>query len=362
MNKEISTWKEGEEIKWKDLCMVRSVVDVEKQLKVEKGQLISMSPINSSKGELPRLTVHWALNHIVKDHLWSSWSGGKLIILSPGDKLVEENGVPENLNAVDTFWAKDMIIPEGSKLLWIGVETPEEFFELSGIENKSCEISGGYRESLIKSLGDHARIKKDWEDKKEGVNFDDVQKAESQTYYWGGLVKNEMDKIVNEELELMGYKVFEGDHGTYMDGPMADSIYDLAEVEKISSATHVETLLGGIEMGAFLQPLMQIARETDEEMFKVRKDGETDFLKVLREVGNQLKEHEVDKRGLKEAEQRQLLVLATELYNRVRNNEEFLDKRDLLALRSFLDSSELVRRNWSSWDIDLVKYIYDRRE
>jgi hypothetical protein len=358
MDRETTKWKENEAIKWDELCMVRSIVDVKNQIKVEGGKLVSISPLNSSKGDIPRLTVHWALNHVVGDHLYGSWANGNLVIVSPGDKIVEENGVPENLNAVDTFWAKDVVIPKGSKLLWFEREVPTELLNIEGVENKVYKIPNDYKKSLDDSLLVYEQCRKDWRAKKEGVTLDDFCRTEGDTFYWGKKVKDEIDEMVNKELTEMGYEIFEGDHGSYMDGPMAGPIYNLANAEKITSDIHSDTLLGDLEGGFFLQPLIQLARETDKDMFEVNEKGETDFLRILRAGKGVIKSHQVNERQLTHGEQTQLLIFATELFNRVRNNEESLGKTELRALREFLSASDLIRRNWLNWDVELVRYIY----
>lgn len=294
------------------------------------------------------------------DHLGGSWSGSSLIILSPGDKIVEENGVPNNLNAVDTFWARDVLIPEGSKLLSFYSEPIHDFLNVAGIENKLVKIPDDLRGSLLESIVDFERCSKGLESKK--VTIDDYCRAESEKYYWMGKVKEMINEAVNGELREMGYEIFKGDHGTYMDGSMADPIYDLAKVEEITSGMHVDTLLGGVEMGdgLFVQPLMQLALESDKDLFKVREDGKTDFLNVVQKITGVLVDSEVDSKDLSEGEEKQLLILATELYNRVRGNEQILWPEMIRSLRRLLDSSRLIRKNWQDWDMEMVRDIYNQ--
>jgi len=72
MEKSGNPWKEGAPMDWKHVCFVRALKESNHQLhsrQTPSGDALSaVSSLTSSKGEKPRLTVHWALNHIVGPH------------------------------------------------------------------------------------------------------------------------------------------------------------------------------------------------------------------------------------------------------------------------------------------------------
>ncbi len=355
MDREPGVMRDNEPIKWSELSFVRAVVDLDKQMKIVDGKLLSTSVLNSSKGEIPRLTVHWALNHLVANHLYGDWSEADLIIISPGDKIVSENGVPDNLNAVDTFWSNDVLIPEGSVLLWFDSKPPAEFFELKGIENVLINTPSEIREPYIRSKLNYEKIKNDFDNKKNGVNIDDLFKAEDKYRSWLSEIYDIKDGVVNKELRKMGYEIFLGDHGTYMDGPMSEPIYKLAEAEKIHSTIHAYTFFGNLE-----EPTLSMASESDKELFKKEEDGSLVIDKIIRRTKYKIKQHIEFNKVFTQDEQTQLLIFATELYNRVRNNEQRLKLRTIVELQDLLSSSELIRKNWFEWDPELVTYIYKK--
>ena len=69
----------------------------------------------------PRTTSHWAVNHHVRANAgdWNREGAEELpyIIVTPAKGLVETNGKPKNFGDVDTFWDKDLILPEGTVVI-----------------------------------------------------------------------------------------------------------------------------------------------------------------------------------------------------------------------------------------------------
>lgn len=53
-----------------------------------------------------RNTVHVSLNHRVSAHEFGSWSQMGYVILAPLDKMINENGLPESLDPVDSWWTR----------------------------------------------------------------------------------------------------------------------------------------------------------------------------------------------------------------------------------------------------------------
>lgn len=63
------------------------------------------STYRATKGEYPRITQHFTLNHPVRSAgLYGSWEDSPTVILSPLESMMEKNGKPDNLNTIDTFW------------------------------------------------------------------------------------------------------------------------------------------------------------------------------------------------------------------------------------------------------------------
>jgi hypothetical protein len=56
------------------------------------------------KPELPRDTVHFAVNHAVQDHGLGKWQGRKFGIFIPGATMWRHNGKPLGGNEIDLFW------------------------------------------------------------------------------------------------------------------------------------------------------------------------------------------------------------------------------------------------------------------
>jgi hypothetical protein len=55
----------------------------------------------------PRSTIHWSLNHPVTSHMSGSFSDRPITIVSPLSELARENGAPDVLAGVDTYFAFD---------------------------------------------------------------------------------------------------------------------------------------------------------------------------------------------------------------------------------------------------------------
>lgn len=73
--------------------------------KDETGNIIVASSFDATNGEKMRNSVHVALNHKVSAHGSGSWQDAGYIIIAPLVDMVRENGAPNMVNTVDTWWA-----------------------------------------------------------------------------------------------------------------------------------------------------------------------------------------------------------------------------------------------------------------
>lgn len=69
-----------------------------------------------------RLTTHWAVNHTVESHIGGNFEGRDYTMIIPGASMLKENGRPECLLTVDTFWDKNLSLPENTVVVTTGEE------------------------------------------------------------------------------------------------------------------------------------------------------------------------------------------------------------------------------------------------
>lgn len=92
---------EYEALDIKDLCAVHSTRY--KPERAEDGFTVR-TLFDATNGEYLRNTIHVSLNHKVKGHMYGSWDDANYVLVSPLERMVELNGLPQRLNTVDTFW------------------------------------------------------------------------------------------------------------------------------------------------------------------------------------------------------------------------------------------------------------------
>lgn len=100
-------------IDWKHLAFVRTFNLLPSTN--EKGQLC-LVPTKETGPNIK--TIHWSINHKVESHFYGCWAGCRYTVIVPAETMVKTNGVPLVLNHVDTFWDKELVIPEGSVILF----------------------------------------------------------------------------------------------------------------------------------------------------------------------------------------------------------------------------------------------------
>jgi hypothetical protein len=334
--------KEIKPLNWTDLCFVRALDNPGLQLKLHHGQLISQTPIDSSRGEIPRITNHFAVNHFVQQHMTNSWAGSGAVLLCPGETTVALNGKPENLHAVDTFWSNDITIPDNSFVIWLkdppkNIEIPENIHSVAIKlpDAKLLELEK-IETSINNKIFDSA---------------DDLMLLENRASVLSEEIQDIISQIVNNQLKQMGYPVFWGDNGTYMHQPGVDkAISDLTRREGIkTSATHANTPMGILEIGEgwTMYPLLELGTLSDEKLFTKNDEGVNRFSKILSQVNNTL---DLFTEPLSKGEEKELNVFSAELYIKLIKKGEIMDDENIQYLIGEICSkSKLIKDNLRSW-------------
>ena len=87
----------------KNWCIVHATQYM--PLKHKDGSMYIPSTAMATNFEIPRSTVHTTFNHVVKSHIMGSWDDTPIVILAPYTDVVEKNGKPTQIAAVDTYWS-----------------------------------------------------------------------------------------------------------------------------------------------------------------------------------------------------------------------------------------------------------------
>ncbi len=87
----------------------------------KNGELFIQNTAAATGGEIPRVTVHFTLNHTVVANNGGSWTDKGIVILAPYDSLVEKNNKPAGFKVDDTFFSvgadAGLILPENSRIV-----------------------------------------------------------------------------------------------------------------------------------------------------------------------------------------------------------------------------------------------------
>lgn len=115
--------EKSQNIDYDNLVFVRAddfppVLDSSENLKI-------INPEEATKGEVPRITSHFTLNHRVSSNNGGSWQNRPYQYIIPGRAMVEKNGEPTNLYSIDTFYANSVSLPEGAVILYEKGKKPE---------------------------------------------------------------------------------------------------------------------------------------------------------------------------------------------------------------------------------------------
>lgn len=331
------TWKDGDLMDWDKICFVRSVRSWDQiQVKNVDGEkrIVMPSIINSTKGEAPRLTLHWALNHKVSAHMWGTWDNAPITIIASGENTIKENGKPLSLYAVDTYWSKDVIVPDNSIIIYSG-EIPPEFSDLKGIFIKSpvgideIQKSHEVNDASLKELEKH--------------NVNKYEELESEYFRMTSEMGEKVNTVVNKKIEEMGYTVFEGDNGTYMHMRGLDNaIYELAMRENLGTYIHAESAMYALE-----NPSLTLAMTNPEKLFDVKSD-KSEFHSAIKDMRNALKDI---KKNDSKYDKNSVMVFCGELFNIIKKYPDKIldDKRGLNETILLFDDYTHIRNTITEW-------------
>lgn len=93
-------------------------------------------------GNLPRATVHFSFNFVVMGHSGGDWTEMHTTILAPFTEMLEQNGKPLEMSAIDTFWSTN---PE------TGIILPRSFRIVQGDKNLKKLIVHAPNKTLYKT-------------------------------------------------------------------------------------------------------------------------------------------------------------------------------------------------------------------
>lgn len=65
-----------------------------------------------------RWTKHFTLNHVVADNMGGAWTDVGMIYLMPAQPMVNINGKPTSLYAIDTWYSKSVVLPPNTVVLY----------------------------------------------------------------------------------------------------------------------------------------------------------------------------------------------------------------------------------------------------
>lgn len=334
-------WNPVEKLTWENICLARAFVDTTQLYEAGDGSIIALSSIDASKGKTPRTTVHFTLNHLVTSHFGGDWASSGLILLCPGEDFVNENGNPENLSGVDTFWSKSVKIPKTSTFIFV--------------EDNELYRSLVDRHANVVFL-DNERIKNLREELKESgkrlsecspEDFEEYQ--ENNSHYRRILA--ELNQILIEEvkaiIEHSGYVYFYGDHGHYMDEPFGSAISELGVREKIKARTsHAYTSFGYLELGTgwSAQPMSYLSSFTNEELMANNYEKLKDVLNVLADSAPYLEE------PMSSGEVNQQSILSALIYYRLKEMPDLLGNREITeTLTKVFEAIPIVKNNILAW-------------
>lgn len=107
--------------------------------RLKNGQMAIKTTAMATDFEIPRATVHTALNHIVVGTVgFGSWDDMPYVILAPYNDVVKENEKPLQLSIFDTFFAPDvntgLVLPSGTRLVRPGDVGADAIYEIKGNE------------------------------------------------------------------------------------------------------------------------------------------------------------------------------------------------------------------------------------
>jgi len=353
-------WEEGRSsIGWGQICFVHAIVD-EKSIEVVDNEIKLPTLSSITKGEYPRITNHWAINHLVKTNFGGSWAMSEAVVISPAEALVDKNGLPENLTAVDTFWTKDMIVPKGSTIIWIG-DVPSQFNDLDGV--KAINIPSD--DEKIEKI----KISQNAMDNHEAKTTEEQMKLENDVFWGKAELDAEVRKAVDKEITGLGYTILDKEAmGTYMhEKGLDDAIYNLSKEKGINSSNiHSVTLFGELEHQYFwpgsLELLVQSNSLNELQKLVEENTGEENGVEFCLNSAATI----FNKRDWKwtDSEKKVRLIFCAELYRVLKNSSELLkaDEKLKSVCTTFFGECPMIKniiKSWNETDSINLDFILD---
>lgn len=254
-------WHDGDtNIEFNQICMVKALNNASQLQLTDDGRFVIKTLAQLTNGGIPRLTNHWALNHLVESHSRGSWFAPECVIICPAMSLIRSNGLPDNLKVVDTFWEGNMEIPTDSIIFWKN-SIPEPMKTTR--YNQKVLLADKALEDQLKE----ARVTFEaggWADTNE------LMALENRIYDLSQQLESNSQAQINKEVRDMGYSVFDLESSSnYSLEPNLDAdIVDLGRRNSIESfSTHPNTFSGLMEIGDLGDgPLFQFARINNGEV------------------------------------------------------------------------------------------------
>jgi len=235
--------------------------------------------------------------------------------------------------AVDTFWSKEMVLPEGTIILSIGEN------------NLNDKIVDGIQ--IIKSKTTKEELEKLKELEKDYLSDITNYQKESNYRSFG----KEIDKKVTDEVDKvitdMNYSVLDNDHTTYMGNNNLDSaISDLSKRLGIKNSTlHENTIYA--QMSDLIGEKGLLDAITDFQ-FKPTSEfaKETDFSSLIDSINQVFANQEIETKGQEDV----LLRFSAQLYNAIIKYPQITDESiNCDSLKIFFTSQPFILKNIERW-------------
>ena len=106
--------------------------------KLSDGRLAISTTAMATNFQEARATVHMTLNHTVQPNSGGNWNDMQFVILAPYSDLVQANGNPEMVSAVDTYFAPDvktgLVLPATAHIVRPGDVADGALYKIQGKE------------------------------------------------------------------------------------------------------------------------------------------------------------------------------------------------------------------------------------
>lgn len=239
----------------------------------EAGQYQIQTTSDATDNALFRNTIHFTLNHKVGAHGGGSWAEAGVVLISPFEKMMQQNGKPAVLNTVDTFWAQNpgtpITLPSETLMVLPGSKDISGLYEKKG--NQIFSKSEGFTKSdihLLVTLQEHENIEAQIEFLAKKIfdmchnifkDFDDAVDTVKKVLGGDGEdvvlpqeVQNAIASLVNEEAVKYGIREagFENFSGA-LEASSSRRADKLAEILGVGSIAHSGTMHSKLELALY---------------------------------------------------------------------------------------------------------------